>query len=71
MFDFHYVTPQEAFDMGLVESLEVANAMAADDSECDLCGQHVWRYGQSGMCFPCMTGESDCSEDYEIGNPYG
>lgn len=67
--NFVYVTPDEAVDKGIVESLDKAEAMAADDGYCD-CGAHVWRYGQTGMCFQCTTGESDASEDYEIGLPY-
>lgn len=70
MFDFNYVTPEQAVELGLASSLEEARDIANDDSACD-CGQHVWRYGGNGMCFMCMTGESDASEDYEIGLPYG
>jgi hypothetical protein len=67
--NFNYVTPEQAFELGLVHSIERAREIAYDDAVC-LCGQHVWRYGGSGMCFTCTTGESDASEDYEIGIPY-
>jgi len=34
---------------------------------CETCGDlPVWVCSDSGMCFPCTTGESDASEDYEI-----
>jgi hypothetical protein len=36
---------------------------------CD-CGNPIWIIGSAITvkgCFTCITGESDCSEDYEIG----
>lgn len=69
--DFTYLTPEEAKEKDLIPgaSLSTYESLAKDDRECD-CGQHVWRYGRTGLCFPCTTGESDASEDYEIGLPY-
>lgn len=67
--DFVYITSKEAVEKGIVNSLDKAESIAADDSLCD-CGAHVWRYAQTGLCFSCTTGESDASEDYEIGLPY-
>lgn len=35
---------------------------------CD-CGNHIWIIGSAIVgkaCFTCITGESDCSEDFEI-----
>jgi len=38
--------------------------------KCKQCGQAIWAIGTaiSGWngCFTCITGEADCSEDYEI-----
>lgn len=39
---------------------------AHDDSECEVCGRPVWRIVGLGMCFTCVTGEADASEDYEL-----
>lgn len=37
------------------------------DVECDLCGRPIWRMcADLGMCFTCITGESDASDDYEL-----
>ena len=66
--DFTYLTPEEAFEQAL-DTLEQCEKMARDERLC-ACGQHVWRYSQSGMCFTCVTGESDALGDYEIGTPY-
>lgn len=37
---------------------------------CQLCGGEIWAAGAAVtgtyLCFSCMTGESDDSEDYEI-----
>jgi hypothetical protein len=33
------------------------------------CGEPIWVIGSSQaghICFACITGETDCSEDYEI-----
>ena len=43
--------------------------MAKDNRRCQ-CGNHVWRYGECGLCFSCTTGEHDSSDDYEIGEEY-
>lgn len=41
--------------------------MARNDSMCESCeALPAWRYGDTGICFPCTTGESDASEDYEL-----
>ena len=37
---------------------------------CAICGQPIWAIGMAIVdweaCFTCITGEADCSEDYEI-----
>lgn len=39
-------------------------------TKCCICGAPIWAAGSavsgSDMCFTCITGESDDSEDYEI-----
>ncbi len=69
--DFAYVSPEKAKELNLIEgySLQEYEKLAGDKSTCQ-CGQQVWRYGRTDMCFPCTTGESDASDDYEIGDPY-
>lgn len=68
--DFEFVTPDQALRLELVKSIEEANKIASDNRICMNCDNHVWRYGQTGLCFPCTTGESDASDDYEIGDYY-
>ena len=46
------------------------NRMVRHNGLCQVCGQHVWRYVETGLCFTCTTGESDASGDYEIGGEY-
>ena len=37
---------------------------------CSQCGSPIWAVGTATVgwngCFTCITGEADCSEDYEI-----
>ena len=39
-------------------------------AKCIVCGNTIWAIGTAmcgwNGCFPCITGESDSSEDYEI-----
>jgi len=68
MFDFVYITPSELLkeypDAGTLEGLcALANA---EESTCCNCSNSVWKYGQTDMCFSCVTGETDASEDYEL-----
>lgn len=71
--DFVYQTPESAWTLKLIPgfTLKDYKKLAGNNNDCENCGQHVWRYGQTGMCFLCTTGESDASGDYEIGAPYG
>lgn len=34
--------------------------------KCQVCGMPVWRLANVGLCFPCTTGESDASGDFEL-----
>ncbi len=51
-------------------SIERIQAKAKDEGTCLNCDEHVWRLGGCELCFTCTTGESDASEDYEVGVPY-
>lgn len=63
-----YITPEKAKELGDERSIEVLRALAeADPGECDVCGEEAWKYGGTGMCFTCTTGEADGSGDLEIG----
>ena len=48
------------------EPLAYWEKLAKLNGECLVCGQPIWKFGACGMCFPCTTGESDASEDYEL-----
>jgi hypothetical protein len=63
-----YITPEEAIKGGDTRTLEELRAAQkiSKKAKCLVCGQPVWRYGVGDMCFPCTTGESDASEDYEL-----
>lgn len=63
--DFTLVTAAEMAKIDQSETEEQWIKIASNFGTCD-CGNPVWRYGRTGMCFPCTTGESDASEDYEI-----
>ncbi len=71
---FVYVTPDEFIrrmqEQGVKDhpSLEELRAKAnAPDRECEVCGQlPAWKYVGLGMCFPCTTGETDASGDFEL-----
>lgn len=51
-------------------SLEETVKCKQDGEKCCCCGQPIWAVGSAitgdGMCFTCITGEGDNSEDYEI-----
>lgn len=63
-----YLTPHEAFKMmPQMGTLKEFNQRAKHNAECDVCGMRpAWRLVGLGMCFTCVTGESDASEDYEL-----
>jgi hypothetical protein len=46
------------------------NVLIEDERECMVCGRHVWRYGETGLCHTCSTGNADSEDDYEIGPEY-
>jgi len=65
-----YITPAEAKAHGDANGdkhpLSYWQEMAdAEPGTCE-CGEPEWKYGLSGMCFSCTTGEADASDDCEI-----
>ena len=34
--------------------------------QCSNCSNKVWKMADLDMCFSCVTGETDASNDYEI-----
>lgn len=68
-----YLTPEQAFKQyeesnpdGSPFTLNELKEMARDTSECENCDNPVWRMTGLGMCFTCVTGEADASDDYEL-----
>lgn len=62
----HYVTPQEAVDMGDYRTLDVLQRLAGTEGTCINCDEAIWKFAGTGLCFSCTTGEADASEDYEL-----
>lgn len=61
-----YLTPEQAREKGSVESLKQLYKRARVNRKCCNCENPVWRYADLDMCFPCVTGETDASNDYEL-----
>lgn len=51
-------------------SIEYYVRLKIDGGVCHVCGQPIWAIGSAtiddNMCFTCITGEADDSDDYEI-----
>ncbi len=68
-----FLTPKEYTELpNRVDkrSLQEIQTLAKTNGTCMNCDEHIWRLGACGLCFTCTTGESDASEDYEIGHAY-
>lgn len=66
------VTPQEAAELGLRDgnrNIRHYEALARNKKRCCNCDNPVWKLMDLGMCFPCTTGETDASGDYELMPP--
>lgn len=54
----------------LIASLREMLAAKKNGATCMICGAPIWAAGSAvtgtAMCFTCITGENDDSEDYEI-----
>lgn len=69
MHNFIYITPTELLKThpNCESTLEQLQDLAMqEDEECANCNNLVWKYGGLDMCFTCITGEVDASEDYEL-----
>lgn len=80
---FHYISIEEFADSvmednpdldrkELIESLRDTLADKNNGATCMVCGAPIWAAGSaltgSYLCFTCITGEADDSDDYEIEN---
>ena len=68
-FDFVYITPTQLIKKhpDCRQTLEELQAIARRKTRtCENCDNLEWKYGNTGMCFACTTGETDASEDYEL-----
>jgi hypothetical protein len=54
----------------IIESLKAAVTAKQEGACCSQCEQPIWSIGTAiagwNVCFTCLTGEADDSEDYEI-----
>lgn len=54
----------------LVKALRATLAAKKNGVRCTVCGAPIWAAGSAvtgnNLCFTCITGEADDSEDYEI-----
>ena len=54
----------------LMTSLNEALERKKDGASCIICGRSIWAAGsaivETDICFTCITGEADDSDDYEI-----
>lgn len=61
--------PSESLE-DVILSLKEAVHHKKAGGQCIICGNPIWAIGSaivgSDMCFNCITGEADHSEDYEI-----
>ena len=66
--EFNLISAEDYFKLpGQSHSLEELHKLAQADSTCEVCESlPAWRLIGLGMCFPCTTGESDASDDYEL-----
>lgn len=64
--DFTYITPEEYFKLDQDTPLDELKRRAASKATCITCDLPAWKLANTGMCFPCTTGESDASNDYEL-----
>lgn len=66
--DFAMISADDYFNLeGQTHTLEELHKLARIRGMCEVCGElPIWRLVNTGMCFPCTTGESDASDDYEL-----
>ncbi len=66
-----FITPQEAKEWGdknhNPHTLKYWQALARrKPKKCQNCDENEWLYVDLGLCFSCVTGESDASDDTEL-----
>ena len=61
-----YLTVDEAVKLGDSRTAKELEDRAKINRYCENCENPVWRYGVDNLCFPCCTGETDASNDYEL-----
>ena len=68
MYDFVYLTPEEATAKNVIDGINLIEYQrrASSSGTCENCDNPVWKLPDLGMCFSCVTGETDASEDYEL-----
>jgi len=66
--DFHYITPEDFLkeNPDSKHTLKYLKKLARNRGTCENCDLPIWKFADTGMCFPCTTGESDASDDYEL-----
>lgn len=71
-YDFCYITPEDLVtrypEILKTTSLKKLEKLANQkDRICLNCLQaNVWKFGECNMCFSCVTGETDASQDFEL-----
>lgn len=72
-----YLTPEQAYENNKdvatnnpdypMQTLEDYTKRSKVNGMCTVCEmEKIWRYGGTDMCFSCLTGEADASDDYEL-----
>jgi hypothetical protein len=65
-----YITPEQAKKWGDANNdkrpLSMWREVAQQKGQCTNCDEPIWKYGETGMCFTCTTGEADASDDIEL-----
>jgi hypothetical protein len=63
----HFITPEQAREQGDTRDMALLKSLATGRAnKCCNCDEDEWRFAGLGMCFSCVTGESDASDDYEL-----
>jgi hypothetical protein len=69
LHNYHKANPAEDLEEYRENLLEAVHAKKLG-AVCGQCGSPIWAIGTATVgwngCFSCITGEADCSEDYEI-----
>lgn len=66
MFGFVYITPERAAELNEEFTAAQWRRKVRHRKPCMNCDNQEWIWGGLGLCFACLTGETDASEDYEV-----